>query len=227
LRCALMKSKVMAQILLLIGPPGSGKTTYAEAIIAKNKYRLISAGQLVRDFAKGKSRAAKAVARVMKTGNLAPNQIVDKLMMAKLKQRAKGFVLDGYPRTLAQARLLTRLILQQKWPREALLWIDISEADIVRRLSSRVYCPLGGEPYILPKKLCSVHQAKLVRRPDDEPRVIKKRLGIFHQRIEPLKKYFAEFATIVKVKVTDKNSPEQNVKLVLQALKKHKLLGAN
>jgi adenylate kinase len=212
------------QIFILIGPPGSGKTTYAEAVIKRNGFRLLSGGQLLRDYAKKKSSSARKVAKILTTGRLVPNYIIDNLVKQALNKPSVGFVFDGYPRTLAQAKKLSSFIRKKKWPPPTVVKIEVADSEIIRRLSSRVYCPVGGEPYVAPQKFCPKHNVRLIRRPDDEPSAIKQRLQIYRKNFKPILDYFKKFSRVVSFKSSARNTLKQNIQVLISTLEKYGLL---
>jgi adenylate kinase len=209
-------------ILILIGPPGGGKTTYAEEIIKKYGFFLISAGQLLRQFAQGKSKLAQKVAKALETGRLAPNWVTDKLVEKELKLAKKRFLLDGYPRSITQARRLMSISKKLKLS-PIIVLLNVSQKEIIKRLSARVFCPEGGEPFVLPKKICPRHKVKLITRPDDKPQAIKTRLAIFHQSTKPLLNFFQKKAKVIRVKIIGSNI-RLNTNRIIKALYKHKII---
>jgi len=213
------------KVFILAGPAGAGKTTFAEAIIAINSFVLISMGQLVRHFLNtSKSPEAKKAKAMMLKGKLVPNTLSNKLLIKAFLQKAPGFILDGYPRSMPQARFLARLAKKDKWAPITFIRLNISDKDVVKRLSSRVVCPVGDEPYKLPQRICPKHKVKLVRRSDEEPKAIRERLRIYHHGIRPIEAYFAKTGRVISIKITEKKAKDQNVKVVIETLKKNGLL---
>lgn len=181
-------------ILVFIGPQGSGKGTQAELVSEKFSIPHISTGKLLRS-AQGELK--EKIDKKLNSGEL----IEDKLMFDILKQRIskedckKGFILDGYPRDLEQAKTLDTEIGFDK-----IIEIDISDKEAIRRLTGRRNCPNCGRNYNLnienlkPKndQECDICHIKLDKRKDDNEDAIKKRLDIYHEKTEPILKHFQD-----------------------------------
>ncbi|MFC1710894.1 adenylate kinase family protein [Nanoarchaeota archaeon] len=177
--------------LVFVGPPGSGKGTEAKIISEKLGIPHISTGDLLRE-AKGEKK--KQIDLYVNKGELFP----DELMLEVLKERIekpdceKGFILDGFPRTLPQAEMLDKLVKIDK-----IIEVDISDKIAIARLSGRRNCSKCGaiynintEPKPLQESICDKCGAKLYEREDNSPEVIQNRLDVYHRQTKPiLEKY--------------------------------------
>ena len=180
--------------LVLFGPPGSGKGTYGERISARYGIPHIATGDLIREEIRRGTERGRRLAEYVEKGLLVPDEEV----LAILKERlslpdcSRGFVLDGFPRTMAQAEALDRLS-----PPELVLNLDVGEEVIVRRLSSRRICRTCGAIYNLisapPRRpgVCDRCGGELYQREDDKPEVIRRRLEEYARLTRPVLEFYA------------------------------------
>ena len=184
--------------IILLGPPGTGKGTIAQFIEKTFGLRQISSGDLLREQVKEKTTIGKKVEPIMKEGKLVPDEIILKLITRKVRQLGKtGFVLDGFPRNLEQAKLLDEMLKKEKIGTDIALEISTDEEVIVKRLSARRQCRKCGKIYgidIKPEKegVCDNCGGELFMREDDRPEVIKYRLQLYNERTQPLIDYYLE-----------------------------------
>jgi len=188
---------------VLIGAPGAGKGVYAQYF--KEKYCIphISTGDIFREeIAQGTELGAK-VRYYVERGLLVPDEIVIEVVRKRLNQpdAMSGFMLDGYPRTLNQARALDGFATI-----DAAIHLVVSEDVAVKRLSGRVVCPICGRIYNLyyepkPKfnEVCDHDGAKLVRRKDDEPAVVRQRYRVFYETFKPIIEYYMSVGKLIEV----------------------------
>ncbi len=176
--------------LILLGAPGAGKGTQAEFICKQFGIPKISTGDMLRVEIAARTPIGQKVQGIMAEGKLVPEEIVNSLLMARLKlpDCKKGFLLDGYPRTISQAELLeTNGILI-----DAIIEIYISDEDIIKRLSGRRIHPQSGRTYHIiyqpPKnpEIDDITQEPLIQREDDKEETVRMRLQVYHQQTEPL-----------------------------------------
>jgi len=186
--------------LVLLGAPGSGKGTQGSMLAERYGIPQVSTGDLFRmNIAEG-TPLGKKVSEYTTTGRLVPDDVVLSMVSGRLDQvdAAKGFVLDGFPRTEAQADGLTRLLSERGTRLDAVLLIDVPDAAIVDRLSARRTCSKCGAIYNMrgspPKKegVCDRCGGKLTLREDDVPETIQKRLDVYHQMTAPLISYYED-----------------------------------
>lgn len=187
--------------LTLIAPPGGGKGTQAAKLKRDHGLAHISTGDLLRDEVRKGSTLGRKVEQQLKIGALVADAVVLDLVRNAVKvpsTRSSGWLLDGYPRTRTQAEQLQVLLASETQPLSACLYLDVPADVIVQRLSSRLVHPASGRVYNLEYKPPKVPWKDdqtgeaLVRRSDDEPETIRKRLASFEQATAPLLAFYRE-----------------------------------
>jgi adenylate kinase len=184
--------------IILIGPPGSGKGTQAATIREKYPVAHISTGDILRENVKLATELGIVAKRYMDAGNLVPDDVVIKMMRLRLREddAVSGFILDGFPRTIAQAEALDALLKEIGISLDAAILLDIPDDAVVSRLTGRRVCPLCGAVYHIkyrpPKTphVCDSCGGAIVQRADDEETVIRGRLAVYHSQTEPLERYY-------------------------------------
>lgn len=195
-----------AMNLLLLGPPGSGKGTQASRLAREFGGVHISTGEILRESVQKKSALGNQAEKILNSGGLVPDQLVLAIMEERLNRTdcEKGFVLDGFPRTVFQAKSLDQWLNEKKKTLLKIL-IDCSEAVCIERLSQRRTCSKCGCTYHLgfhpPKKenICDQCGASLVSRLDDQLETIKKRLQVYRDLTEPLIHYYEKSSELIRV----------------------------
>ncbi len=190
----------MTKRLVFLGPPGAGKGTIANRIAAKFNLPHISTGDLLRKEVAAETEVGKKAKGEMLRGELVNDELVTAVLRKRLSQgdAAKGFILDGYPRTMKQVELLENALKEIGEKLDVVLHIDASQKTIIKRLSNRRQCKRCGKLYNLvslpPKNKgrCDVCQGELFQRKDDEQEAIKKRLQAYGQRTKPIISYYKE-----------------------------------
>jgi adenylate kinase len=183
--------------VVLFGPPGAGKGTQAGLMCGKYNLAHVSTGDILREaVAKGTKTGLEAKS-FMDRGELVPDNVVIAIVKEKIREIGDdGFVLDGFPRTLAQAEALDAALDELELPLEHVFSLEVSDEELVRRLSGRRVCPKCGEPYHLvskPPKVagkCDKCGAELVHRADDQPDAIRNRLKVYSDQTRPLLGYY-------------------------------------
>ena len=174
--------------LILIGPPGAGKGTQANFITGKFGIPQISTGDMLRSAIKAGTELGLAAKKVMETGSLVSDDIVIALVKERLKQPdcARGYLFDGFPRTIAQAESMRAAQV----PIEYVLEIDVPDDEIVARMSGRRVHPASGRTYHVkfnPPKLADKDDltgAPLIQRQDDQAETVKERLHVYHALVD-------------------------------------------
>jgi len=190
--------------LLFFGPPGAGKGTQAKLVAKEFDIVHISTGDILRDaVSKGTELGQKAKA-IMDRGELVSDEIMNNLVKEKL-QELDSFILDGYPRTLDQAKFLDGATKDLKKEIDAAVLIDVSEEEIVKRISNRRVCPNCGKVYNLitlkPKEdeKCDVCGTKLIQRDDDKEEVVRERYKVYKNNTEPVIEYYRKNNKIITI----------------------------
>jgi len=194
-------------ILILLGPPGAGKGTQAKLLSRDLAIPHISTGDMFRDHKARGTELGKTVDAIMKAGALVPDEVTNALVRDRLSRpdASKGFILDGYPRTAAQADFLDGLLRSLGLGIGRVLSYEVPEALLVDRMSGRRSCSQCGTVYHVsahpPKRpgVCDRDGTALVLRDDDKPETVKRRLHEYEAKTEPLKHYYAERGNLASV----------------------------
>ena len=184
--------------IIMLGAPGAGKGTQAKQIAGKYGIPHISTGDIFRANIKNGTELGKKAKEYMDQGLLVPDELTCDLVMDRIHEDdcAKGFVLDGFPRTIPQAEALTAALEKSGEKMEYAIDVNVPDENIVNRMSGRRACLDCGATYhivaIPPKQegICDNCGAKLVLRDDDKPETVQKRLDVYHEQTQPLIDYY-------------------------------------
>ena len=186
--------------LILLGPPGAGKGTQAERL--ENDFHLpyIATGNMLRAAVDEGTELGQKAKRYMDEGDLVPDELIIGMILECVDEERcnDGFLLDGFPRNLEQAKSLNEALGKLDRTVTAALLIEVPDEVIVRRLSGRRTCKKEGHVYHVetnpPKHegVCDIDGSKLVQRDDDKPETVEKRLRVYHDNTEPLVDYYQE-----------------------------------
>lgn len=180
--------------LILLGAPGAGKGTQADIVCERLGIPTISTGNIIREAVKTGTEMGKKAKEFIESGALVPDDVIISIIKERLAQKdcEKGFILDGMPRTLAQAEALDKMgVVVDK-----VIDIEVSDERIERRMSGRRVCEACGTSYHLDYKpskvegVCDRCDGKLIIRKDDHPETVRERLRVYHDQTEPLKEYY-------------------------------------
>jgi adenylate kinase len=180
--------------LVLVGAPGAGKGTQAKFVAKHFSVPAISTGDIFRANIAAKTELGREAKRYMDAGDLVPDEVTIGIVRDRLSQddTASGFLLDGFPRTLAQAEALRDMLDDLGTPLDVVLELQIDDDEVVRRLSGRRTCRQCGHVWHLefepPEKegICDIDGGELFQRDDDQPETIRRRLEVYTEQTEPL-----------------------------------------
>ncbi len=193
--------------ILLMGPPGAGKGTQAQRIAERLGLAHVATGDLFREAMARQTELGRQAESYVKRGEYVPDQITLGLVRERLSQpdAQAGAILDGFPRTLDQARGLDQLLAEKGARVERVVYLDVPEAEVVRRLGSRwtcrncqaVYNELSNPPKVAGR--CDLCGGELYQRPDDTPEVIQRRLDVYLKQTAPLVEYYEREGLLARV----------------------------
>lgn len=188
--------------LILLGPPGSGKGTQAQLLARNFGLEHIATGDVLRAAIRNDTPVGRRARPFVESGKLVPDEVVNDLIAERLDrpEPPKSFLMDGYPRTLAQARTFDALLGRVGLDLTAVVALDVPDEEIVRRISSRWSCPKEGCKAVYhlethpPKKpgVCDLCGTALVQRADDRPETVRERLRVYHAQTAELVPYYRE-----------------------------------
>jgi adenylate kinase len=194
--------------LLVMGPPGSGKGTQAAILSDKLNITHISTGEMFRDAIKMGSELGELAARYINKGELVPDEITEAIVKERLGQEdcRKGYLLDGFPRTLTQGRALDSILLDLRNDIDRVIYLDVPTQDIVSRLTARRICGVCGAVYHLQEKIpreegvCDLCGGNIVQREDDTEETVRKRLSIYNDATRPLVDFYQQKNLLCAIK---------------------------
>ena len=185
--------------LILLGPPGAGKGTHARILAEKHKLAHIAAGDTLRRHIRGNTQAGKKAKSIIEKGELVPDSLINDMMNEEIwrtQMHGARFVLDGYPRTVGQAKALEKICKKYKMNIQLVVNLTASEGMIMDRLGGRLACTQCSANFHtrnMPPKTegkCDKCGADLKQRTDDKPETIKHRLEVYHKETEPLINFY-------------------------------------
>ncbi len=189
--------------LIFLGAPGAGKGTQAEIVCDHLGIPTISTGNCLREAVKNGTELGIRAKSYMDDGHLVPDEIVISIIRDRLQQEdcRKGFILDGFPRTVPQAEALDSMGIMI----DKVIDLEVADTEIEKRLSGRRVCEGCGASYHIENKpsqkpgVCDKCGASLVVRKDDQPETIRERLSVYHKQTEPLKQYYTKSGKLIAV----------------------------
>lgn len=211
--------------LVFLGPPGSGKGTQALRVAKELNLTHISTGDLLREAVKNQTELGQQAEEFMKSGNLVPDELIVKLIEEKISNgnKGNGIILDGFPRTIPQAESLKKMFEQIQEHLDSAVLLEVSDDEVVKRLSGRWYCPKCNAGYNYPSSaplqegVCDNDNENLLRRPDDEEAVVKNRLNVYKEQTQPIEKFYRQESILIEIK--GEQQPDSVFQDILAAVK--------
>jgi adenylate kinase len=184
--------------LVLLGPPGAGKGTQADPLCETFELAYVATGELLRDQRRRDTALGREAAGYMEQGHLVPDELVTAMVRERLRGEERGFLLDGFPRTLAQAEALGEAVAIT-----AALLIEVPDETLVERIGGRRQCPRGHVYHVVfnpPRRegICDVDGEPLSRRDDDAPETVRERLRVYHEDTAPVVEYYGRRGLLVR-----------------------------
>jgi adenylate kinase len=184
--------------LVLLGPPGSGKGTQGERLNEDLRLPYYATGDILRGAVRDETELGRTAKEYMDRGDLVPDEVIVGVIVERIdsSEARDGFILDGFPRTTPQAEALDAKLGELGRTVTAVLLIDVSDDEVVRRLGGRRTCEANGHVFHVefepPQEegVCDIDGSPLIVRDDDKPEVIRKRLETYHEKTEPLVSYY-------------------------------------
>jgi adenylate kinase len=201
--------------LILLGPPGSGKGTQGEALQEDYRLPYYATGDILRAAVKEGTEIGKQAKEYMDRGDLVPDEVIIGVIAERIQQEeaSDGFILDGFPRTVAQADALGQKMEELGRSITAAILIDIDDEEVMRRLGGRRTCEAQGHVFHIefdpPEEegVCDIDGSPLIVRDDDRPEVISNRLEQYRTKTEPLIDYYEERGLLSRV--DGREAPEE------------------
>jgi adenylate kinase len=208
--------------IIMLGAPGAGKGTQAKMLADKYGIPHISTGDIFRANIKNNTELGKKAKGYMDAGQLVPDELVVDLVVDRIKNKdcMKGFILDGFPRTIPQAEALDYALNNQNEKIDYAINVDVPDENIIKRMSGRRACVGCGATYHVdfnpPKKegICDKCGSALILRDDDKPGTVKKRLQVYHDQTQPLIDHYQKKGALLTVDGT------QDIKVVFADITK-------
>ncbi len=212
--------------IIFLGPPGAGKGTQAKILVEKYGIPQISTGDMLREHVKKGTELGKKAKEYMDKGQLVPDEIILSMVKERLSQpdAQKGFILDGFPRTVAQAEALDKMLEEMGRRIEFVLALIVPDDELVERLTGRRTCKNCGMMYHIkfkPPKVdnkCDVCGGELYQRPDDNEETVRNRLKVYHESTAPLIEYYKKKGVLFEIDGT--KSIEEITQEIINILEK-------
>ena len=191
--------------IVLLGPPGAGKGTQAVRLAETLDLLHLATGDMLRSEAAGGSELGKLAQGYMSRGDLVPDDVIIGMIKTRLEASAGGMLLDGFPRTVVQARALHEALDQAGLPLDAVIYLNVDREEILRRLAGRAVCGSCQRPYNLneaPPRAegeCDACGGEVVFRDDDRPEAIERRMQVYEEQTTPVLSYYRETSGLIEV----------------------------
>ncbi|NCC32073.1 MAG: adenylate kinase [Chloroflexia bacterium] len=216
------------QHLILMGPPGAGKTTIGDLLKQHEPLVSIATGHFLRREVAQGTTMGQMIKPLLEQGQFAPDDVVDRLMQQWLNEvpADQGFLLDGYPRNLTQAHTLEAMLTAINRPLTRVISLELNERQVLERLTGRRICHWEGGTFTLHIRdqaaieRCASLGGTLRQRDDDQPAIITERLTVYASATKPILDFYAERGLLSRIEIVDTHGPpEVTVEAVLDAIK--------
>ena len=194
--------------LVLLGPPGAGKGTQAARLKERYGVAHLSTGDMLREAVAAGTKVGKEAEGIMARGELVPDALINRVVAERIGNAdcAEGFILDGFPRTLAQAEALDEMLAERKLSLDAVIEFAVDDEALVDRIAGRFACAQCGalyhdtaKPTKVPGKCDACGSTEFVRRADDKPETVRARLRAYHDQTAPLLPYYRAKGVLITV----------------------------
>jgi adenylate kinase len=201
-------------IVVFLGPPGAGKGTQAQRLVEEKGFIHLSTGDMLREAVKKGTPLGLKAKEYMDRGELVPDDLIVELIKENLPKE-RNVILDGFPRTVAQAEALDKMLAELGKKVDAVILFDVPDEVVIERLSGRRIDPKTGKVYHI-KYNPPPPGVEVIQREDDKPEVIKKRLEVYHKQTAPLIEYYSKKGNLYRIDATKK--PEEVYEEILKVL---------
>ena len=191
--------------LIFLGPPGAGKGTQARILAGRFGTAQISTGDILRDHRARGTELGNEAEGYMQRGELVPDALMVDMIGNELENHTSGFIMDGFPRTVAQAQAFDALLSRKGWPLDAVVLFDADRQTLITRLSARWSNPRNGRTYNAttnPPRSAGVDDedgGPLIQREDDRPETVAKRLDVYDAQTRPLIEYYRKSGKLIEI----------------------------
>jgi adenylate kinase len=187
--------------LLIYGPPGSGKGTQAELLTKALDIPHVATGDILRGEVSAHTPLGQKAGPIMAAGGYVPDEVMIGIIRNRLQQAdcQKGFIMDGFPRTIPQAEALDALMVELGRRFDRVLYMKVGTSELVKRLAGRMTCPIDQKAYPPGTEKCPVDGSILIQRDDDKPEAVKRRIEVYHEKTLPLLDYYMRQSLVSKI----------------------------